>query len=160
MKEIITGGFSPALSPWIRGSTGIGSSYLLHTPIIFFICSNRVLEYHLRTAGLRHILSVHDCLSNTSLSRFFPAVARRSRGQFSSFFQFGTPYQGPSVYYLMHSWVRLLLGPLEYGVRSCSFHKGTFILGWMPFLAVKRGTKKRDILNSHNIAIIVHVLTR
>lgn len=101
-------GRGAALAKFLLASSICPHSY-------FFVCSNRGLVSLLRKAGLLQSLPCRGSLPKTALSRLSSTMVWR---EFTSFCCFHSPYRGLSSCHLMHMQGRLLLGPLEYGVRS------------------------------------------
>lgn len=60
---------------------------------------------------------------------------------------------GYTACYLMHRWMRHCLSPLVNGAGPHSFHRGTFVCGWMLIFVVGRVDRSRDSLWHHDAGI-------
>lgn len=93
--------------------------------VLFWFGCKKIQDSSSRDLGFYKRSLISGYLPNSVFSRYSWMAANRHQNHFIGSCQFYSPYGDLSTY-VIHRWVRLLLGPLEDCTGSHSSHKGTF----------------------------------
>ena len=118
-----------AVTPWGMSSAGKVHLTLSNASKLLFAPTEIETGSLLRKLGHLQRLSYLWVSAKSALSSFTLTADKRTCGCFTDSYWFHSLYQGQPAYYLMHTWVRLLPGPLTYAVGSHNSHRGTFVCG-------------------------------